>query len=61
MFGFIRKVFLVAMTIFSYNVLNGNSLKCVSMSNQRCKIRPQIINVNSNVSLFYPYSFKVNK
>ena len=31
------------------------------MNNQECKIRPQTINVNSNESLFYPYSSKVSK
>ena len=30
------------------------------MNKQECKIRPQIINVNSNEP-FYPYSIKVNK
>ena len=31
------------------------------MSNQECKIRSEIINVNSNETSFYPYSIKVNK
>ena len=31
------------------------------MNNQECKIRPQIININSNESSFYPYSIKINK
>ena len=35
--------------------------KCVSMSNQECKVRPAIININSNEPLFYPYSNLVNK
>ena len=30
-----------------------NPLKCVSMNNQECKIRPQKININSNKPLFY--------
>ena len=38
-----------------------NALKCVSMSNQECKIRPAIININSNEPSFYPYSILVNK
>ena len=38
-----------------------NSLKCILMNNQECKIRPEIINVNSNEPLFYTYSIKVNK
>ena len=31
------------------------------MNNQECKIRPEIINVNSNELLFYPYSIETNK
>ena len=38
MLGFIKKVIFVAMTFFSCNPLNVNSLKCVSMNNQECKI-----------------------
>ena len=44
------------MTFFSCN-----ALKYVSMSNQECKIRPEIINIKSNEPLFYPYSILVNK
>ena len=31
------------------------------MNNEECKIRPEIININSNGSLFYPYSILVKK
>ena len=31
------------------------------MNNQECKIRPEIINFNSNEPSFYPDSIKVNK
>ena len=31
------------------------------MSNQECKARPEIVNVNSNDSLFYPFSIKTSK
>ena len=54
-------MFFIAITFFSCNVLNANLLKCVSMNNQEYKIRPQLINVNSNESLFYPYNIEVNK
>ena len=50
-----------AITFFSSSVLTVNSLECVSMNNQECKIRPEIINLNSNEPLFYPYSIKMNK
>ena len=45
----------------SFNALNVNSLKCVSMNNQECKTRPRIIDVNSKEPVFYPHSIKVNK
>ena len=61
MFGFVEKVLVVAMTFFRYNPLNVNSLEYVSMNNQECKIRLEIINVNTNEPLFYPFSSKVNK
>ena len=54
-------MFVVAITLFSCNVLNVNPIKCISMNNQECKIRPQIINANNNEPSFYPYSIEVNK
>ena len=60
MFGFVKISFFTAITFFSCNVLNVNSLKCVSMNNQECKIRLEIINVNTNEPMFYPYSIKIN-
>ena len=61
MFRFIKNCFFTAMTFFNYNILNVNSLECVSMNNQECKIRSEIVNVCSNKPLFYPYSIKINK
>ena len=49
------------MVVFSFNVLNVNSLECISMNNQECKARPKIIDVNNNEPVFYSYSIKVNK
>ena len=46
---------------FSSNILEANSLKYVSMSNQECKIRPEIISINGNKLLFDSYSVKINK
>ena len=56
-----KKCFFTAMAFFSFNILNVNSLECVSVNNQECKSRPKIINVNNNKHVFYPYSIKVNK
>ena len=60
-FGFIKKVFIAAMTFFSFNILNINSLECVSMNNQEYKVRPKIINTNNNEPVFYLYSVKISK
>ena len=59
MSGFIKKCFFTAMTFF--NLSNVNSLECVSMNNQECKTRTEIINLNTDEPMFYPYSIKVNK
>ena len=39
----------------------ANSLNCVSMSNQKCKTRPQIVNVNGYDPVFFPFSIKTSK
>ena len=57
--GFIKKCFFTAINFFRYNVLNVNSL--VSMNNQECKIRSEVINVNNNEPMFYDYSITINK
>ena len=31
------------------------------MKNRECKVRPEIININSNNPMFYPFSVEVNK
>ena len=38
-----------------------NSLSCISMTNKKCKVRPEIISVNSNEPVFYPFSIKTSK
>ena len=62
MFGFIKKVFFTGLTILqTVNPLNVTSFKCISMTNQECKVRPEIVNVNSNEPVFYPFSIKTSK
>ena len=61
MLRFLNEIFVSVMMFFGCNVSNVNPLKCVSMSNQECKIRPEIININSNKPSFYPYSVQINK
>ena len=31
------------------------------MNNQACKVRPEIVNFNSNEPVFYPFSIKTSK
>ena len=49
MFTFIQKVFVAAISFFSFFFFS-NALKCVSMNknDQACKVRLEIININSN-------------
>ena len=37
-----------------------DALSCVSMNNQQCNIRPEMINISSNELSFYPYSVKIS-
>ena len=55
MFAFVKKAFFAGSTILS-SFTRVNSLSCISMNNQECKVRPQIINVNSNEPVFCPFS-----
>ena len=57
-FSFVKKVFVLGLTILS-NITNA--LECISMNNQECKVRPEIVNINSNNPIFYPFSVKINR
>ena len=59
MFKFIKQTFALTLMFFD-SLLNVNLLECVSMNNQECKVRPEIINVNSNKPLFYRFSIKTS-
>ena len=43
------------------SLLSVNSLECVSMKNEECKVRSKIVDVSSNDPIFYPFSIKKNK
>ena len=70
---FFKKVFFIALTILSsFTIplstaplnttrLNAILLSCISMSNQPCKARPEIINVSTNDPIFYTFSVKTSK
>ena len=56
-FGFVKKVFFIGLTILS-DFTNGNSLSCISMNNQECKTGPQVINVNGDEPVFSHLALK---
>ena len=60
MFGFIKEVFFAGL-LFLSSLVSTTPLSCISMNNQACKVRPEIINLNSNEPVFYPFSIKTIK
>ena len=60
MFLFINKIFYIE-SLFLSRLVSTTSLNCISTKNQECKDRPEIINVNSNEPIFYPFSIKTSK
>ena len=57
-FSFVKKVSALGLIVLSKFT---NALKCVSMNNQACIVRPEIININSDNPIFYPFSVKINR
>ena len=52
MFRFIKKVLILVL------ISTVNSLKCISLKNQECKVRKVIVD---NKYMAYPYKIKVNR
>ena len=61
MFGFVKWIFVSIMMFFGCNLSIVNQLECVSMNDQECKVRFEIVNVHSNEPVFYPFSIKTNE
>ena len=60
MLGFIKNCIFPGLAFLSI-LTDINSLSCISMSNQECKVRTQIVNVNNEEPLFFPFSIKTSK
>ena len=60
MLVFIKKVIYIG-SLFLSSLVSTTSLNFISMKNQERKVRPEIINVNSNEPVFYPFSIKRSK
>ena len=59
LFSFVKKVFVLGLTVLSSSITGA--VNCVSMNNQKIKVRPKIVDINSNSPMFHPFSIKVNK
>ena len=57
-FSFVKKVFVLGLTVLSSSITG--ELNCVSMNNQKRKVRPKIVDINTNNSIFYPFSININ-
>ena len=62
MFGLIKKMFIVVLS----NIVNAsNHTRCVSLSNQKCKIQPTLINLHPNEYSqefhYYPFAVKLDR
>ena len=58
-FRFVKKVFFIGLTILS-DFTNTSSMSCISMKNQECKTRAQVINVNGDEPVFFPFSIETS-
>ena len=59
-------MFVVAISFFGGSkssgiTLSATPLKCVLMNYQECKIRPEIVNVNSDKPVFFRFNIKTSK
>ena len=68
--GLLKSVFFTGLTFLSTSTsanllsvapLNAVPLSSISINNQERKVRPQIVNVNNEESILFPFSIKTNK
>ena len=57
MFIFIKQCFFTGLAFLT----SVNSLSCISLNNQECKVRPQLININEDDPVFFLYNVKTSK
>ena len=58
-FSFVKKVFVLGLTVLSSSITDA--LNCISINNQECKVRDEIVDVSSSNPIFYPFSVKINR
>ena len=51
----VYKIWLINLTISLFSIIKTKALECVSVINQKCMLRPKILNVNEGIgeALFY--------
>ena len=56
-------MWLINLTISLFSILKGKTLEWVSVVNQKCMLKPKILDVNEGAgeALFYPYNVLVDK
>ena len=55
-----KQIFVSVIMLFGCNLSSVNLLEYISMNNQECKVRPKVVNVDSNEPVFYPFSIKTS-
>ena len=60
MFVFIKNIFCTG-SLFLSSLVSTTFLSCISTKNRECKVRPEIVDINSHNPIFYPFSIKINK
>ena len=61
MFRFPKQIFVSAIMYFGCNLQSVKPLECVSMNNQECKVISEIVNVNGEELVFFPFDIKTSK
>ena len=56
----LKKCFFVGLTILA-SFTNANLSSYISTNNQECKTRPQVVNVNGDEPVFFPFSIETSK
>ena len=59
-FGYVKKVFFVGLRILS-GFASIKLLSCIPMNNQECKIIPQVVSVNGDEPVFFPFNIETSK
>ena len=58
MFVFIKKIFCIG-SLFLSSLVSTTPLSCISIKIKN--VRREIVDINSNNPIFYPFSIKINK